>query len=769
MIQALRKAFKLDTPIKAPAETEKAWSNYSFFANNTNFEQYNPDQLVARKGAEVYSKMLDDSQVKSAFQLVLDIVVSREFRFIPADDSPVQEEIIEFYNYNLEKFLKGTFLQAMRGILMAKAYGYSVTEKIYEATTINGKPVWMVRALKLRAWDSFTFEHDVFGNLKTLVQWQNGVKKKLDPSKFIVFVANAELDPIWGRSDFKAAYRPYWEKQIGLNFWNIYLERLAGGFMVAKPTTEGRALSAKEKVDFENTLRNVTKQTAMRLPFGWDLEVTHGQNTDAFEKFSIHKDKQIAKALLVPNLLGFSETGQTGSFAQSKTQLEMFLNIINFDGDLLADTLNECLFKELAVWNFGVEDHPRMKFEKFTTEQKSAIAEAWSDAVQKGTVVNTFQDEQRTRSLLTYDEREQSEEAEQTTNNSIKKSFADASSVPMRVPIKRINDLMDDDEEQFISDLSKHTDRYFSFIRSTVEEIVSNTRKKGLETAEESELDKLNRAIPKRTQDAMVRDIKANLRNIYNDSRDVAEDELKVSLEGAPADIKKGIRLTNKRAIIGDWSVADFVEGLRPTDLPLATIQAGFTISGNISDTMIEKARRIIMSGISNDWSQTKIIDELRLVLPDLIGKITIDPETGQVGVDDKTERRRIETIVRTNMIDFWNQAALATYTNPNLQGWVKGLEYNAILDSRTTPFCRKYDGFKASIKSPVWSDIRPPNHFNCRSILTPATLDDAFTANKKLKREADPDSPGKQRLVQPSAGFGTVDAKKEKTLGRGL
>ena len=70
--------------------------------------------------------------------------------------------------------------------------------------------------------------------------------------------------------------------------------------------------------------------------------------------------------------------------------------------DALADTLNEQLFRELARWNFGLDDPPLFAFEPLTTDQRREFAKAWLEAVRGGTVTPSRLDEAFVRELLGF-------------------------------------------------------------------------------------------------------------------------------------------------------------------------------------------------------------------------------------------------------------------------------------------------------------------------------------------------------------------------------
>ena len=61
---------------------------------------------------------------------------------------------------------------------------------------------------------------------------------------------------------------------------------------------------------------------------------------------------------------------------------------------------------------------------------------------------------------------------------------------------------------------------------------------------------------------------------------------------------------------------------------------------------------------------------------------------------------------------------------------------------AHNTEICSQLNGETYGIDSEVWSTFRPPNHFNCRSILVPVTIRDTWTASE------DP-------TVNPQKGFG--------------
>src|SRR3990167_3266223 len=209
-----------------PFKGETAWQSANFSGARP-FEPWNPDQLIAQKGASIYKEMRRDDQVKAALAFVLDTIVSRKWRFeLPSvgdETYDTQSEIANFFSWNLNKVLNGSWTDAMRQVLDSKATGYSVNEMVFAPMEYNGAPRWCLRALKLKPFESFRFALDPFGNITNLFQERGSGRIALDPRKFVVFRSNPEMDATFGESDLRACYRWYWYKQNFAKYWAIYL------------------------------------------------------------------------------------------------------------------------------------------------------------------------------------------------------------------------------------------------------------------------------------------------------------------------------------------------------------------------------------------------------------------------------------------------------------------------------------------------------------------------------------------------------------------
>ena len=119
-------------------------------------------------------------------------------------------------------------IAVMTYVVVATPYGPS-TIVIDNSTrgTIAGSAVQIsaqagnVSELTINASKITEYWQGYYGNITGLEQSQIGNLKRLDPQKFVILTLYPELEPIFGISDLRAAYRPYWEKNNMAQEWNL--------------------------------------------------------------------------------------------------------------------------------------------------------------------------------------------------------------------------------------------------------------------------------------------------------------------------------------------------------------------------------------------------------------------------------------------------------------------------------------------------------------------------------------------------------------------
>ena len=727
-----------ETQTPPPTTAEIGWWNSMLYGKGS-IQRYNPDSLIANKGYKVYRTMMLDDQVKACLRFKQYSVISRAYYFDVKENKETgepdaqQQEMADFFEAVIAH-LRGSWSDKLIEILSAMESGFSICEKVYEPFTWDSRAMWGLRDIKLRPYESFNngFVVDEHGNLLEIAQTMGAAKTVIPLSKVIHFVNQPDVDRVYGESDLRCCYRPWWSKDITIKFWNIFLEKMAGGFTWAKVTG---GLDATKEADLQAALKRISVLTSMYVPDGVDLHQEMPKTTDAYEKAIASHDKAISKSMLVPNLLGLSEQGSVGSYSQSQTQFDVFMTILDQIANRLAEALNEQLFRELAVWNFGTEEFPAFTWEEMSEERKKTIATTWSDMVSKGSVTRSDTDEAWIRRILGAPEKAEEEEPDPNENHAfpingggddedlpdneewideqpeekrdhIRKLFAEKPWM-RRVNFTRIKKEMDRGDQTAVDELNDLLAQARVAIEKQVDGIVGD---RSLGKVDPKEIEAIK--IPDGILSAIRKAIRGNLQDTLNTSYEQAKKELpkkKMAVKYRPGmDKTQAERFLSSRAM---------------------------KIAGVINTRILENTQRVLENGIRYDKSLGNTMKDLREDT-DLVSYLPdVDAAGRPVNVP-----ARLENIVRTNTAYAWNEARQALFTDPDMRGFVVAFEYSAILDDRTSEVCQQLDG---KIQKD-WGGMTPPNHFQCRSLLIPVTQVDDWSG----KEDTIPAS------VKPQKGF---------------
>ena len=417
MMDRLRRTFKefrRPTPVITPnvvGAGEVAWAQSQLFRN---MPKYNPDELIGRKGHKIYRQMMIDEQVKAVVRFKRDAITGREFELVMPQISgkttePGSEDNkrIEIYDEMIRQSY-GSFVDGLNYILMAMYQGFSMTEKIIEAFDFVGKPYLGLKELIPKPFETFEFHIDEFGSIEKTIQRMNSKEQTIDLNRFVYYVQNPEFDQHYGQSDLREAYRSWYSKDIIIRYYNIFLERFAGGFAVGT-TKQGATLlpGTPEYNSMIAVLDSLQTQSSIVVPGNMEIDIERPSTTDQFESAWKQHDLAIAKSLLVPNLLGITPqaSSQGGGFAQADTQVEAFLWTLDADATRLTEAVNEQIFVPLSALNFSDGRGPIMRFKEVSERKKLEIIARWQELVTAGAVEASDTDEHHLRKQLNFPEK----------------------------------------------------------------------------------------------------------------------------------------------------------------------------------------------------------------------------------------------------------------------------------------------------------------------------------------------------------------------------
>lgn len=754
------------TPLESIANKlsgDVLWSESRLYARD--IPKYNPDELLGRRGATIYKKMMMDEQVKAVVRFKRDAISARGYSFELEDDRLSDTEIemrIAIYEEMVSQ-TRGSFKDGLNFILKAMWQGFSLTEKIIDTFEYQGTSYLGLKRLKSKPFETFDFYTDEYGNIIKLIQKMDADEQEIDVElkKFVYYVQNPDMDEHFGQSELREAYRSYYAKDVIIRFYNIFMERMASGLVTLTPKEEKIIRKGTpEHETIQDILKTIQSATGILLPSGVELDIHHPVTTDQFEKAIVLHDLQMAKALLVPNLLGISHTGQTGAFAQSQTQLEAFLWTLNSEADRLEETVNEQIFDPLSLDNFADGIGPKLKFKPLSRQQIIEIVKTWKELVGVKSVEASDTDESYLRELLDFPEK----------GEPLKTDPEPTAPSPPGSP----NPTNQPDDDQLPDETVASPNR-----AAIVSQAAFNRAEKRVSV---NVIDRKSEEILQRGTDNVSQIIEEMLART---SLEIIEENL-----GTPASIAKtqqidffkGDKTKMRKAItaslqrgwdLGIKHATDEINAARGErfNVDMARIDTnarqflesnGFRLTGDLTDAMLRVIKSILLNAVKYSWTPKESIRRIydRLTVDGFVHLETNATVTGR-SVDEILEAigesrapiYRVKNAIRTNLFETINESRYSAFTDPELGGFVEALQYSAILDSRTTDICRHLNGRVYPVDSPQWNSYRPPNHFNCRSILVPVTIVDTDVVGKD--RAGGSSRWSKEPRVEPQSGFG--------------
>lgn len=804
-----------------------------FSAHGVLGQRWNPDDLVGKRGLDIYKRMMVDEQVKAVTEFKLDAIIARGFEFTFDESTQLAEEEqqrrIGLFNYLTCK-MRGSFSDGIENVATGRELGFSVTEKVYGQIEYQGKTYTGINKLLLRDPCSFEFYTDDYGELTSIKQQVAGRPKvEVDPDKVIHYVHKPKWDVVFGRSELRAAHRSWYAKDQLIKLWVLYLEKFGGGIAVAKRVGDNAPKSGTTEFNsLTAALSNLSSLRSIVLPRDVELDIAFPSTTDQFERAVIFHDLAIAKALLVPNLLGLSHTGQTGSFSQSQTQFEAFFWTLNSDSQRLAECFNEQLFRDLGDQNFGDGDYPRFRFKPASMEHTKWVLTTWKEMLSQKAVIATEEDERFIRALLEMPPRDPDAEplvdpmaerdmelrekevdgnqklAEQQAANDaayekaaaatreIEKKILelaarlDATKEPVQITVN--SSAPKPDDELPPHDKSRQSNASAgegaeepvevhihgpvigataAAVQRAAQRVSFSVIEKRTDDSTRVAVNELSTIIAKATRRALGDD--ANMTDLIDtDPTDVAAIALAAADTGR---LKSVYRSTLERAwqigsdhAVNELQRAKATAGDMETKVTAAALRdkassyfetQSFRMAGDTSD----QTRKIIQQELQNAIKFGKSIKDTRVSIWErLIAKgLTSREAVSGVETDEDVQqaldallldhvedvRPYLNTLVRTNTFEALNEARYNEFTDPALSDFVQALQYAAVMDSSTTEICEYMNDRIYNADSDVWDELRPPNHFNCRSILIPVTTIDGWDGQES-------DEP----TIEPQEGF---------------
>lgn len=335
-------------------------------------EDFNPSDF----SLEVYDKMLKDGQVKAGLDMIKLSATARGFTV--TGDDPETKKYADFINENFE-LLQGNLEDTIAEMLSALEYGFSCTEKVFEYR--SGKI--MLKKLKVLDPHTVTVKTNKFGDIEYVIQRVGSKEIKIPRSKIIWYAHDKRFGNLYGNSILRNVYKHWFIKDKMYRFANIAYERYGTPLLI------GKVQDARDVGKMTKLLEKINALTGLAISGGDDIKAIQGSNAD-FVGYIEHHDRKIMEAMLVPPMLLGLSRGQSGSYALTGNQFDIFMiRLEALQRDIKA-LIEEEIIRPLIDLNFpNVRAYPAFNFKPLANEDIEKMARVFNLMIQAKVIAPT--------------------------------------------------------------------------------------------------------------------------------------------------------------------------------------------------------------------------------------------------------------------------------------------------------------------------------------------------------------------------------------------
>lgn len=682
----------------------------------TYIDQYGVDEPTI----EIRRQMLKDAQVKAVVEMLKEAVLSSgwEINYDWEVDKNLGKQMVSFLyevlnRINEQPWSAGGIEDLIEKFMDALWLKKSVTELVYAHDKIN--EYIFVKKAKLLPPESIRLPCDHLGNLMAVEQYPYNIENQymesgeyikegvepilLDMDKIILWVNGDDYTQFHGKSELDSVYKYWFLKDFILKFWSMFVERFGAPLLIA-------FVKAKNMKAARDGLKNIITETSFALEKDDKLEIVEPEKEgNVFKMMISYCDNEITKGLLLPTLvLGDVEAG-------SKSLGEIQFKFFEFRAQFVQrklENLIRALIKKLIDLNFsGVKYYPVFTFKPISATQRRMMAQTF-DLLVKNALIHPLEPWVRKELQLPEVDEEFADDldlawkakmtagsmqviATPTPSPSAAVTRTEAQT-PQREP-KPVGEgfvLTESRPAKLKVQLEKADVKLGEFllpiVKEGIEQLISEVEKK-LEADKNVEFAKT----PKWLKDLKFRI--TGLEEGMNDSFD------EVLVDITTEDNKHLKSLGFKTA----FDIKTRAGAMRWIDQQMKDIRSGLltygsTNANNLELRILEDTKQIVQEGLDNGLRGRDVVKNLR---ESLLGAKYTDAQ--------------LMAVVRTNSEAVVNQGKKG-FARAN-KDFVKGMEFVAIIDNRTTDICRELNGKRFAIDDPNLDKYTPPLHFECRSV----------------------------------------------------
>ena len=357
---------------------------------------HNRISLKPRKDKIPYEtgvRIMMDTQVATGFDILKYILSSKQWVLIANENDTIG--VYDFINtmfFNMETELNEVVKQS----ITALPWGFSIHELLYDLNSDGKLIVKNAIPIHIKTLQNQPFTYNEEGELVSIHQEYNGEDVEIPINKVLKYSFNANYDEDTGNG-LLYDFIPIVEDKLNINNWLMtFLEKHESPTLYGKtsnPASRDAMLSAFDDIQDGTTGLVVGIEDEVGV-----LESSHRGET--FFKTLQYKDNQIFRRYYLGNLL-LGDNSQTGTYAQSQTQLE-FGSLV-FDGILeeIANCIQKQIINPIVEANYGdITLAPTISFDKFTSGDLTTLFNTIKPLIDTGVVDSENQAVQDSIALL---------------------------------------------------------------------------------------------------------------------------------------------------------------------------------------------------------------------------------------------------------------------------------------------------------------------------------------------------------------------------------
>lgn len=659
-----------------------------------------------------YRTMLDnDGQIQMLWNAIVNTILSAGVEIqdpntyensTPSEEKEFIEKTLFLPEY--EGGMSRSLDLTMRTQMRAFVEGFRVFEVVYKLGK-DGK-VYIDRLAPRAGLNDFDLvllvdDNGDFMGIRQRTSFKNQyidltIKNETEISKIVKATYGQEFGSNYGRSGLKAAWYHYDKAHKGM-----FLNHVAHELGALKVRYLKHSTNSEDTLSEAVTrLARVAQETVIALDSQtFDLQVLDMSNPETMREGKAMIDlhySMIAKSVLAQFVDLGSNISSTGSRSLGDVQLAFFKTGLEAVAQTIIEDMWNKVIADLVKVNFNRGIFPRFKIKSISDTKIELLHTLFTEMVKKGAVNQEIANEiQKTVSGdLGLDVADEAFEVEET---------------PAQQPVLPQPNVVEEQTE--LSDHSRHVhfEEQFPIEEPYVRPLYLDEEKvrfvdinQRLTEAEENAKITLRRKLNKQKQgivDAYIEATRKGRKAIQATKIQLQEEasyseELLALAIGlmefgkltSANELNKSVPNTTKQQ---RQNVVDSVEAAITDQETRLQLRLGTTANNALEANLPENQLRILLEQDYVSFFDTVLVPTIGSIFPRSLNQgrqITFD----KYGDD------------------------------------IFAFRYSAVLDSRTTDYCRELDGRIFQSTDPDFYMLTPPNHFNCRSVWTPITQEEA-------------------------------------------